>query len=122
MTKTKFTANMFTPTKWDSAQDKADFANKFIRFIENGFQETQFTKKFYTRLSNCFGHIAHYNKFGFYDTWFSDYYSQVAFLNNALTHSCYGDPAWTYSDVERALIKEITARQLIFGITKRMVF
>jgi uncharacterized membrane protein YagU involved in acid resistance len=96
-----FTANMFTPTQFHSAQDKADFANKFIRFVESGFKKTLFTKKFYERLSNCFGHIAHYNQAGFYDTWFYSFDEQVAFLNNALTHPIYGDAAYTYSDVEQ---------------------
>jgi hypothetical protein len=27
----------------------------------------------------------------------------VRFLEQTLLHPCYGDPAWTYSDVERAL-------------------
>jgi hypothetical protein len=121
MSKTIFTADMFTPTKWDSAQDKADFANKFVRFVESGFKETLFTKKFYNRLSNCFQHIAHYNKFGFYDYWFSDYQSQIDFLNRALVCPSYGDPSYTYSDVESALRSEIVERNMIQGITTRMV-
>jgi len=116
-----FTAEMFTATKWDTAQDKADFANKFVSFVESGFKETLFTKKFYTRLSNCFGHIASYNKLGFYDKWFSDFDSQVRFLNNALTHPSFGDASYTYSDVERALKMIITNRQMISGITTRMI-
>jgi hypothetical protein len=37
-----FTADQFTPTQWSSAQDKADFAIAFVRFVENNFQREHF--------------------------------------------------------------------------------
>jgi hypothetical protein len=39
---------------------KAEFANKLCKFIAADFKETLFTKTLYSRLSNTFGHIAHY--------------------------------------------------------------
>ena len=93
----------FTPTQWDTAQDKAAFAKQFVRFLQSDFAAKHFTDKFYRRLSNTFGHIAHYNRGGFWDTFFTTTADKVRFLERTLQHPCYGDPAWTYSDVERAL-------------------
>lgn len=98
-----FKAEQFTPTKWDSAEQKAKFANQFVRLIERGFQFHDFPKWFYNRLSNTFGHIAHYNQLGFWETWFENQGQQLAFLRHTATCQICGDPAFTYSDVERAL-------------------
>jgi hypothetical protein len=99
---TDFTANRFTPTKWQSADDKARFAKQFIRFVQSDFSMEQFPKTFYVRLSLTFGHIAHYNQHGFFDTFFTTTEGKVRFLRLTLAHPCWGDPAFTYSDVERA--------------------
>jgi len=93
----------FTPTQWDTAQDKATFAKHFVRFVQSDFAAKQFTDRFYRRLSNTFGHIAHYNRGGFWDTFFTTTADKVRFLEQTIQHPCCGDPAWTYSDVERAL-------------------
>jgi hypothetical protein len=98
-----FVPSQFVPTKFSTAEDKATFANKLIRFLENDCPQSQFTKKLYQRLSNCFQHIAEYDDAGFYDTWFSSPVQKLAFLKNLLRFPCYGDPQWTFSDVERAL-------------------
>lgn len=100
---TKFTAAQFVPTEWDSAAEKAAFANWFVRFVEGGFKETVFYKKRYTRLSMMFGHIAHYNRAGFYSVWFETPDAQHLFLARVVGRTIYGDPAYTYSDVERVL-------------------
>lgn len=93
----------FTPTQWDTAQDKAAFAKQFVRFVQSDFAAKHLTDKFYRRLSNTFGHIAHYNRGGFWAEFFTTTADKVTFLEQTLQHPCYGDPAWTYSDVERAL-------------------
>jgi len=98
-----FTASQFTPTQWDSADDKACFANHFVKFITSGFDQKHFTDRFYRRLSNTFGHIAHYNRHGFWETFFTTTEDRVRFLEITQGHPCYGDPEWTYSDVERTL-------------------
>lgn len=85
------------------AAGKAKFAEKLCNFILDGCPESQFSGRFYTRLSNCFDHIAHYNAGGFYGTWFSTPDKQVDFLSNILGVSCYGQPEYTYSDVEQAV-------------------
>ena len=42
-----FTAAEFTPTQWDSAEDKAKFANALMKFIAHEFPRQSFTKPFY---------------------------------------------------------------------------
>ena len=102
---TKFTSDQFVPTQWNTAEDKSKFANHMIRFIEGDFKDTLFPKWFYQRLSNTFGHIAHYDISGFYYTWFSNIKTKVSFLENLIEHGTQapGDPAFTYRDVEHVL-------------------
>ncbi len=55
-----FTASDFVPTKWSTAEEKATFGNGLLHFMLTGFPAGRFTEKLYTRLSMCFGQIAHY--------------------------------------------------------------
>ena len=55
-----FEPHQFIATQWNSAEDKAKFANALMTFIANEFPRRSFTKSLYQRLSNTFGHIAHY--------------------------------------------------------------
>lgn len=98
-----FTADQFTPTKCSSADDKAWFANQFVKFVSSGFKQFYFTKRFYNRLNSTFGHIAHYSQFGFWDVFFTNTSDKVSFLRQTLEHPCYGSPDYTYCDVERAI-------------------
>lgn len=99
----RFTSAEFTPTEWDSAEVKAEFANKLCQFMAADFKEGLFTKAFYNRLSMTYGHIAHFNREGFFGTFFRDLAGKIAFLEQTLHWPCFGDPAWTYCDVERAV-------------------
>ncbi len=98
-----FIPSKFTPTQWSTAQEKAAFAKQFVRFGQSDFAVKHFTDKFYRRLSNTFGHIAHYDRGGFWHIFFRTTADKVRFLDQTLRYPCYGDPVWTYSDVERAL-------------------
>jgi hypothetical protein len=60
MSKGPFLPTAFTATEWSSREDKPVFANDLLHFIDSGFKKTLFTKKLYQRLSNMYGHIAHY--------------------------------------------------------------
>ena len=103
----------YTPTQWDTIADKEKFEKQFKKFVLGGMQEKDFPKWFYSRLSMCFGHIAHYNQGGFYATWFNNTDSKAKFLENALRHTCCGDPAFVYSDVERVLQQWIRENGLL---------
>ncbi len=109
----RFTPAEFTPTKWDSAEVKADFANKLGQFIAADFKESLFTKVFYNRLSMTYGHIAHFNREGFFGTFFRDLAGKVEFLEQMLQWPCFGDPAWTYCDVERAIQRRLRQCDLL---------
>ena len=108
-----FDAAQFVPTQFDTAEDKAWFANHFFRFIEGDFKESLFTERFYRRLSHCFFHIAHYNRQGFYSVWFSSVQNQLRFLEYTLECWACGDPAFTYCDVKRAIQQRLGASALI---------
>jgi hypothetical protein len=101
------------PTKFSTAQDKADFGNAFLHFIESEWARTAFSKSFYHRLSMCFSHIAHYDAVGFYETWFTSDADRLRFLRHTLAWPCWGDLEYTFCDVERAIQHEIRKRNYL---------
>ena len=113
MPKGPFLPSDFTPTKFSTAADKAEFGNALLRFTESEWQAALLTKALYNRLSMCFGHIAHYNRAQFYEEWFSSLAAQVRFLEHTLRFPCYGDPQCTFSDVEREIQREIRNRNYL---------
>ncbi len=58
-------------------------------------------------------HNAHYNRTQFYEEWFSSLAAQVRFLKHTLRFPCYGDPEYTFSDVERAIQREVVDRNYL---------
>ena len=113
MPKGPFLPSEFVPTKFSSAQDKADFGNAFLHFIESEWARSAFSKSFYNRLSMCFGNIAHYNLATFYETWFTSDTDRLEFLRHSLQWPCWGDPEFTFCDVERAIQQEIRKRNYL---------
>jgi hypothetical protein len=113
MPKGPFLPSEFVPTKFSSAQDKADFGNTFLHFIESEWVRTAFSKSFYNRLSMCFGNIAHYDLATFYGTWFTSDADRMRFLRHTLAWPCWGDPEYTFCDVERAIQHEIRKRNYL---------
>jgi hypothetical protein len=99
----RFPADRFAATQHDSAAAKARFANHYVRFVAAGFDRALFQQWFYRRLCMSFGHIAHRDLDGFYNTWFERTFDQYGFVDRALRWRCSGDPAVTYCDVEAAL-------------------
>jgi hypothetical protein len=113
MPKGPFLPSEFVPTKFSTAQDKADFGNTFLHFIESEWARTAFSKSFYNRLSMCFSHISHYDAAGFYATWFASDADRLQFLCHTLAWPCWGDPEYTFCDVERAIQQEIQKRNYL---------
>ena len=109
----RFDAAMFTPTRFTTAAEKADFARHFVRFLAEGMPSARFTKKFYNRLSTTFGHIAHFSQLGFYEYFFADVAGKLRFLEQTLGWWPVGDPAWTFRDVEHELQKRIHAARVL---------
>jgi hypothetical protein len=121
MPKGPFFPSNFIDTKFSTAADKAEFGNTLLRFIESEWEPALFTKQFYNRLSMCYGHIAHNNRTQFYEEWFSSLSAQVRFLKHTLRFPCYGDPEFTFSDVERAIQREIGNRNYLALYELRLV-
>ena len=113
---------MYTATEWSTVADKEKFERQFKRFVLSGFKQTQFPKWFYNRLSNCFSHIAHYNQDGFFHVWFSTTEKQKAFLINAARHPCYGQPEYTFCDVEKVLQRWIKDSGLVEKYSVQVAF
>ena len=82
MPKGPFGSQQFTATQWSTADDKAQFGNQLLRFTDEGFPQSLFTKTLYNRLSQCFQHIAHHDLHGFYGTWFAAPGDQARFLDH----------------------------------------
>jgi len=97
-----FEPAQFTPTQFDSAEVKASFGNDLVKFIRNGFKWADFTDFVYKKLSNCFMHIAHYDRRGFFHTWFDDPTKIREWLDYVASATPVGSAAHTYSDFERA--------------------
>jgi hypothetical protein len=108
-----FNSADFAATKWDTGEDKAKFANGLCHFIAADFKQALFTERIYRRLAMTFGHIAHIDRVGFLAEFFEDLRGKVAFLEQTLMWCPCGDPAWTYSDVERAVLKRLRACDLL---------
>lgn len=98
----------FVPTKWNTTEDKQRFAMQFITFVQGDFQRKDFPKWFYNRLITTFGNIAHYDIEGFYTYFFTTENSKVEFIRQTMKHPCYGDPKFTYSDVEKWIQEAMT--------------
>jgi hypothetical protein len=109
----EFNEYQFIPTKFTSARQKARFANQFVKFVSRGFQIKDFPHWFYVELSNTFGHIAHYDRIGFYRTFFLRVENKIKFLNITLKNGGYGDPSFTHSDVEKVLAKWVSDTGLL---------
>lgn len=103
----------FTPTKFTPAAAKLKFAEHFIRFVEAGFPQPLFRHWFYVMLISCRGHIAHYNELGFYAEQFADNYRRMKFIEHWIEYPVYGDPAFTFSDVETYLRDWLIAEQIL---------
>jgi hypothetical protein len=69
--------------------------------------------KLYRRLCKTFGHIAHYDKTGFTAVFFQDLRGKVDFLEQTTSWRPCGDPAWTYADVERAILQRLKACDIL---------
>ena len=113
MLKGPLLSSEFVPTKWSTAAEKAAFGNALLHFLDSGCPRELFTEKFYTRLSKTFGNIAHCDREGFYDTWFTRDRHRLGFVQKLLRCPCHGDPKFTFSDVEYAIQQVMRERNYL---------
>ena len=114
-----FLPSDFEATLFSSGAEKANFGNELLRFFDTGYKLDAFTGKLYQRLSNCFGHIAHCDRHGFFETWFASDEKALRFLQHLLNAPCWGDAKHTFSDVERAVQREILRRNYVAAFELR---
>ena len=50
---------------------------------------------------------------GFYGRFFLTAQDKLEFLEQCVTWPCHGDPTYTYSDVERAVVARLTQSQIV---------
>lgn len=112
-----FNPEQFTATQWHTAEQKAEFAAWFVRFVTKGFHRSMFYRARYQRLCTMWRHIAHFNASGFYAMWLNTTEQRLHFLRNT-QRPATGDPRWTWSDVEQALGEWIAGSGLIESYEK----
>src|SRR5690606_39254096 len=92
-TLTRLTAADCTATQWSTAREKADAGNQVLAFIENGLHPDAFTPALYrTCYQHLFAHIAHFDRHGFADVWFTTPQDKADFIRHAMNASGLGDP------------------------------
>ena len=106
-------AENFTATKFDDGAAKAAFGNQLLAFIAEDFLRKRFTLKFCRVLSQRFGMIAHYDVHGFWAEYFTSTADKLRFLEELTAHPCWGSPAFTFSDLERAVIARLRSAGLV---------
>jgi len=94
-----------TATQHSSVAEKEKFINDLADFVKSGFTPRLFTKELYNRLSMCFGHMAHYNKSGFFAEWFEMPHEQLAWIKRNQAYKPCGDSKYTYSDAEDIFVQ-----------------
>lgn len=94
-----------------TAKEKAAVLRQWKRFIENGFHYGDFTKRLYEHLHLHCAFIAHFDRGGFYATYFQDPEDTIRFLNQfdsdyGFKSVEYGADWWIqgeYEDVNTAM-------------------
>ena len=103
-----FTAMQFTPR-----ESKAWFVAHFLRFVSADFPKHHFTDRFYRRVMNTFGFIAHYAKSGFWTEYFTSAAGKVEFLEQVIAWPCHGAATHTFCDAEREIARRIRQVDLL---------
>jgi len=113
-------AKDFTSTQFRPAASKSWFVEHYTRFVSADCPQHQFTQRFYGQLMNCFGLLDHYSKGGFWTEYFTSNAGKVEFLQQVLSHPCYGDPCHTFSDAEREIIKRLRRTDVLGFYRQRL--
>ena len=113
-------AKDFTPTKFQPAASKAWFVGHCVKFISADFPRHQFTRRFYGQMIHCFGFIAMYDENGFWTEYFTTNAGKIEFLQQMLSHPCYGDSCHTFSDAEREIIKRLRQTNVLGFYKQRL--
>jgi hypothetical protein len=102
----------FRDAEFMSAREKTLVLKAWVRFLKNGLREEDFSDRLYQHLHLHCSFIAHYNRAGFYATYFENGEDTMRFLSQfdkrgecrSVEHGPWlsGD----YEDLNRAMIEE----------------
>ena len=104
----------FRDAEFMSAREKELVLNAWVRFLKHGLRFEDFSDRLYQHLHLHCGFIAHYNRQGFYATYFESGEDTVRFLSQFDRRGGrlsveYGGTLWSmreYADLKEAMIKE----------------
>jgi hypothetical protein len=104
----------FRDVQFMSARDKELVLKTWVRFVRNGLRFEDFSHRLYEHLHLHCSFIAHYNRAGFYSTYFENGEDTVRFLSQFdKRHDRrsveYGGTSWLegdYGDLAEAMIEE----------------
>src|SRR5437879_1210798 len=104
----------FRDVQFMSSRDKELVLKAWVRFLRNGLRFEDFSRRLYEHLHLHCGFIAHYDRAGFYRTYFEKGEDTVRFLSQFDERGeCrsieYGMMSWLegdYGDLARAMIEE----------------
>jgi hypothetical protein len=105
-----------TDVEFMTAKEKEMVLKQWVTFVKNGFKWEQFTDRLYKHLTLHCSFIAHYNRHGFYQTYFEQPEDTVKFLKQFdMDYRCrsveYGADYWVtdlrYSDINGAMCSAI---------------
>ena len=104
----------FSDAQFMSAREKALVQKAWVRFLKNGLREEDFSDRLYQHLHLHCSFIAHYDRAGFYATYFENGEDTTRFLSQFDKRGeCrsveYGWSWWIggdYMDVNTAMIEE----------------
>ena len=104
----------FSDSQFLSAREKMLVLKAWVRFLKHGLRWQDFSDRLYKHLINHCSFIAHYNRLGFYETYFEHGESTAQFLSQFdMRGECrsveYGASWWLhgeYEDLNRAMVEE----------------
>jgi hypothetical protein len=107
----------FSDTEFMTVREKELVLKAWVRFLRNGLRSEDFTRRLFEHLHLHCQFIAHYNRAGFYQTYFERGEDTVRFLSQFNKRGeCrsveYGMTLWQtgdYGDLARAMIEEASA-------------
>lgn len=102
-----------TATEWASVEDKAILGNAILGFIAKGMPVQAWTQRLYSRVSNMWGFIAHFNYQCFGSLHFETTEGRIRFLEKIVHASCPGSPRWTLCDVEAIIQRRVKDSMLV---------
>jgi hypothetical protein len=109
----------FKDSEFMTVRDKELVSAQWRRFVERGFNFEHFTDRLYKHLTRHCSFIAHFNRSGFYSTYFENPEATIRFLrqfdgDHGLISVEYGSSWWLngdYEDINRAMCEVVEANK-----------